>query len=104
MQIVNQRTTKSGEVMPRLPRNVPLSKRSVGHDGEPQIGAALVFACTACWSIDQWGFTAYNQDGHVFQVRRCRYWSCLSSDGKGKWITMDEQHERTLYQIQGDEL
>ena len=86
--------------MPRLPSNVPLSKGSFDHDGEKKIGASLVFACTSCWSSDNWSFIAYNQDGHVFQVRKCMYWSCLSSDGKGKWITPDEQHERTLYQIE----
>tara|TARA_Y100000114_G_C11693884_1_gene295003 strand:+ start:687 stop:950 length:264 start_codon:yes stop_codon:yes gene_type:complete len=87
--------------MPRLPRNVPLSEPA---DMEGKIKAALVFACTACWSTNYWGFTAYNQDGHVFQVRRCQYWSCFGNEGKGKWITQDEAHERTLYQIRGDEL
>jgi len=85
--------------MPRLPRNVPLSKRSVDHDGEKRIGAALVFACTSCWSANQWSFIAYNQDGHVFQVRKCMYWACLGKS-KGKWITQDEQHERTKYQLE----
>ena len=90
--------------MPRLPRNVPLSKKKIGYDGTRKIQAALVFACTSCWSSDHWSFIAYNQDGKVFQKRRCMYWACLGGDGKGKWITPEEQHKRTLYQIQGDEL
>ncbi len=82
--------------MPRLPRNVPLSKS----DGE-NISASLVFACVHCWSSDHWAFTAYNDEGHVYQVRRCRYWSCIANDGKGKWITQDECFERTRYQFEG---
>lgn len=85
-------------MMPRLPRKVPLSEKKVDHLGEPTIGAALVFACTTCWSTNHWAMTAYNQDGHVFQTRRCQYWACLSTDGKGKWITQDEAFERTRYQ------
>lgn len=79
--------------MPRLPRNVPLSKRSRFNDGK--ISASLVFACTECWQSDYWSFTAYNQDGHVFQVRKCMYWCCLSQNSKGKWITQEEQFEKT---------
>ena len=79
--------------MPRLPRNVPLSERSKFNEGK--ISASLVFACTNCWHSDHWTFIAYNQDGQVFQKRRCMYWSCLSQDGKGKWITPEEQSERT---------
>ena len=33
------------------------------------------------------GITAYNDEGHVYQVRRCHSWSCIANDGKGKWIT-----------------
>ena len=84
--------------IPRLPKNVPLSKRSVRFDGQKQIGAALVFACTNCWHTDKWSFIAYNQDGQVFQVRKCM--NCLCDDKKGKWITQDEQFEKTKWELE----
>ena len=86
--------------MPRLPRNVPLSAPAE----EDMIHASLVFACTSCWSTNHWGFTAYNDKGQVYQVRRCRYWACYGNDGKGKWITPEEAHQRTIYQVRADEL
>ncbi len=84
--------------MPRLPRNVPMSKTS----GDGGIYASLVFACVYCWSSNHWAFIAYNDEGRVYQVRRCRYWSCIANDGKGKWITQDECFERTKYQYEGE--
>jgi len=81
--------------MPRLPKNIPLSRVKEG-----KVGASMVFACVNCWSCDSWSFIAYNHKGRIGQVRRCMYWSCLSHTGKGKWITQKEQFERTKYQHQ----
>jgi hypothetical protein len=89
--------------MPRLPRNVPVSKPAETFDGKPQIYASLVFACTSCWDSGSWGFIAYNSNGQTYQVRKCLGEYCYyTNDGKGKWITQDEQHEKTKYQIEGD--
>jgi hypothetical protein len=91
-------------LMPRLPRNVPVSKPA--DDGK--IYAALTFACTTCWDSDSWGFIAYNYNGVISQIRRCFGEYCyMAKDGdecKGKWITQAEQSERTRYQIEGDEI
>ena len=79
--------------MPRLPKKVPLSIQKEG-----RVSASLVFACVECGSCNNWAFIAYNQNGHIFQVRKCQYWSCLSSSTKGTWMTQSEQFERTRYQ------
>ena len=50
-----------------------------------------------------WGFIAYNSNDKTYQVRKCLGEYCsYTNDGKGKWITQDEQHEKTKYQIVGD--
>ena len=80
--------------MPRLPRKVPLSKKTEnGHS------AALVFACNYCHHSNHWSFIAYNIEGRVFQQRRCTFWACFATmDGEkpgGRWITQDEEFELT---------
>lgn len=87
--------------MPRLPRNVPLSKPS----DDNNIYASLVFACVNCWESDSWGFIAYNDNGRVYQIRRCFGEFCINLTGeesKGKWITQAEQSERTKHHYEGE--
>ena len=79
--------------MPRLPNNVPLSVS----DGNGMINASLVFACVHCWETDNWGFIAYNDNGKIYQVRRCFGEWCFRPSGeesKGKWLTSKEAHEK----------
>ena len=88
--------------MPRLPRNVPVSKPC--DDGK--IYASLTFACTTCWDSHNWGFIAYNHNGQIYQIRRCFGEYCFlnkaGEECKGKWITQEEQSKRTTYQSEGD--
>ena len=80
--------------MPRLPKEVPLSKSA----DEDRINASLVFACTNCWESHAWGFVAYNDNGRIYQIRRCFGEHCYLTIGegeaKGKWVTQQEAHEK----------
>ena len=88
--------------MPRLPKDVPLSKPA--DDGF--IYSSLVFACTICWESDAWGFVAYNHNGNIYQIRRCFGQYCFKpirdgEEAKGKWITPEERAKKTEWQITG---